>query len=229
MKKFILSLLVIALAGCSALQDLSFLQPPAAPQATNTPEPSVTPITPRATNTLDLFVINTQTPTLTPGVNDPLATNTPVPTGTRTARPTITLEPVDISLFTPGPNPFILLSKSTTQLVWGGTCDGARSIKFVVQLIQPLRRLKYVTLWYRLQDKYSGFGTDWGGGVIMLDNDRGTYFYTVELDQIKDYDQFQDAWLQFQFVASTVTRKRLGSSVVDRNSVSLSNCRVYNP
>jgi hypothetical protein len=228
MQKIVLSILLLILAGCSAIPNLSFGPPPAAVPATPSPEPSVTRVVPKDTNTPDLFVINTAGPTSTPYTGTP-PTNTVTPTSLPTSRPTITLEPIDITLFTPGPNPFVLLSKSTTQLVWGPTCDGARDIKFVVQLIQPLRRLKYVTLWYRLQDKYSGFGTDWGGGVIMLDNDRSTYFYTVQLDQIKDYEKFQDAWLQFQFVASTATRKRLGSSIVDRTSVSLSSCRIFNP
>jgi hypothetical protein len=134
---------------------------------------------------------------------------------------------VDISLFTPGANPFTLLSRSTSQLVWGYTCEGARSIKFVVQVITPVRRLRYVTLWYRLQDKYSSRHTDWGGGAIMSDNDRSTYFYTVELNQIDNYKSFTDAWFQYQFVASNVYLHRLGSSVVDRTSVSLTHCSVF--
>ena len=113
--------------------------------------------------------------------------------------------------------------------MWGSTCDGARSIKFVIQLVVPLKRLKFVTLWYRLQDKYSARHTDWGGGAIMLDNDRGTYFYTLELDQLSSYEFFEDAWLQFQFVASNIYLNRLGSSVVDRNSVSVTHCKVFNP
>jgi hypothetical protein len=189
----------------------------------------VTLISAASSNTPDLFLINTPAPTNTPPSGTPLVTDTPFPTITSTARSTITLEPVDITLFTPGPQPFTLLEKSTTQLVWGSTCDGARSIKFVVQLIVPLKRLKYVTLWYRLQDKYSARHSDWGGGAIMLDNDRGTYFYTLELNQIDDYKFFEDAWLQYQFVASNIYLHRLGSSVADRNSVSLTHCTVFNP
>jgi hypothetical protein len=113
--------------------------------------------------------------------------------------------------------------------VWGYNCDGSRSIKFVVQVITPVRRLKYVTLWYRLQDKYSARNTDWGGGAIMFDNDRSTYFYTLELDQITGYQKFEDAWLQFQFVASNVYLHRLGSSVVDQTSTSVTHCTVLNP
>lgn len=231
MKKIVLAMLAFILAGCSALQDLPFLQSPTpAPAiATSSPQPPVTLISDGYTNTPDLFVINTQAPTDTLAAGAPSPTKTPIPSLTPIARSTITFEPVDIALFTPGPNPFLLTSKSTTQLVWGSTCDGARSIKFVVQLVVPLKRLKYVLLYLRLQDKYSGRHTDWGAGAILSDNDRGTYFYTIELDQIKDYKLYEDAWLQFQFVAAAVPRKRLGASVVDRNSVSLTHCTVFNP
>jgi hypothetical protein len=230
MKKIIVSMLMLILVGCSALPNLPFLQvPTSAPAIVNSPQPTVTLISDAHTNTPDLFAINTPAPTdtLAPGASP--VTNTPIPSFTTTNRPTITLEPVDPILFTPGPNPFSFLQKSTSQLVWGSTCEGSRSIKFVIQLTAPVRRLKFVTLWYRLQDKYSGRHTEWGGGAIMLDNDRGTYFYTLELNQIEDYIFFEDAWLQFQFVASSITQKRLGSSQVDRTSVSLTHCKVFNP
>ena len=123
----------------------------------------------------------------------------------------------------------MLVSKSTTQLVWGYNCDGSRSIKFVVQIVAPVKRLKYVLLFIRLQDKYSARQTPWGAGAIMSDNDRGTYFYEIGLDQIDDHTAFEDAWLQFQFVASNVYLNRLGASIVDRNSVSLTHCTVFNP
>lgn len=231
MKKIVLAVLAVSLVGCSALQDLPFLQAPTpAPELpTSTIQPTVTLISDSYTATPDLFAINTEGPTVTLPAGTQRATSTPIPSFTPTTRSTITLEPVDINLFTPGPNPFLLLSKSTTQLVWGYTCDGARSIKFVVQIVAPVRRLRYVTLWYRLQDKYSARQTEWQGGAIMSDNDRGSYFYTIALDQIDGYTNFEDAWFQFQFVASNVFLHRLGASVVDRSSVSLTHCKVFNP
>jgi hypothetical protein len=90
--------------------------------------------------------------------------------------------------------------------------------------VNRVPRLKYVLLFFRLQDKYSARGTEWGGGAIMKDNDQGTYFYKLELAQIKDYDQFQDAWLQYQLVASTAGLRVLGRTVVDRTSVSVTHC-----
>lgn len=227
MKKFVLVIITLILAGCSGLSNLPFLQTPTAEVANSprsTAQPTVTLIP-----TTDLFAINTPEPSVTLAAGETPPTSTPFPTFPPTQRSTITLEPVDITLFTPGPNPFTLVSKSTSQLVWGSTCEGARSIKFVVQVITPVRRLKYVTLWYRLQDKYSARNTDWGGGAIMSDNDRSTYFYTLDLSQITGYKKFEDAWLQFQFVASNVYLHRLGSSVVDRSSTSVTHCTAFTP
>jgi len=230
MKRFLItSLLICLLAGCSGLPvSIPFLQtrvPPALPQPTATPFslPTLQP-----SNTPDLFVINTAGATTTPSNGTPLVTDTPVPTFTPTFRPTITLEPLDPTLFTPSPNLFLNVQRSTSQLVWGGTCAGDRSIRFIAQ-VQPARRLRYVTVWYRLQDKYSGAGTAWGGGAIMTSNKQGTYFYDLDLSQIRNYRRFQDAWLQYQLVASTVTRKVLGRSVVSRSDVSVTNCRVLYP
>jgi hypothetical protein len=225
-KTFLILLLILILASCSGLPPINipFLQSSTAPPP---PQPTATPFSLQPTNTLDLFVINTSEPTTTAASGTPLATNTPLPTFTVTFRPTITLEPLDPTLFTPSPNLFINVQRDTSQLVWGANCAGARTIRFVTQ-VQPARRLRYVTLWYRLQDKYSGRNTDWGGGAIMSDNDQGTYFYTLDLSQIHRYRYFEDAWLQYQLVASTATQRVLGRSVVSRNEVSLTNCRNLN-
>ncbi|NJC97673.1 MAG: hypothetical protein FIB03_15280 [Anaerolineae bacterium] len=229
LKKVIIILLAVVITGCSALPvDLSFLNTPTA-GPTNSPEPTVTLITSREpTNTPDLFALNTEAPTNTFDPGAPVVTSTRQPTSTATVRPTITLEPVNPSLFTPSPNIFLSVQRSTDQLVWGSTCDGARSIQFIVQAM-AVRRMRYVLLFYRLQDKYSGRNTDRGGGAIMKDNDQGTYFYTLELDQLDDYRTFEDAWLQYQFVASTAGLTVLGRSVVDRTSVSMTHCKVFNP
>jgi hypothetical protein len=226
-RSLIFATIMILLAGCSGLPvSIPFLQTrvPAVLQPTVTPY-SLPPL--KQSNTPDLFVINTEGPT-TDLTGMPLVTTTPVPTFTPTFRPTITLEPLDPTLFTPSPNIFLNVQRNTSQLVWGGTCAGDRSIRFVAQ-VQPVRRLRYVTVWYRLQDKYSAHSTVWGGGAIMKDNDQGTYFYDLDLSQIQRYRTFYDAWLQYQLVASTATQKVLGRSVVSRTEVSLTNCKILFP
>jgi hypothetical protein len=220
------SLLLSLLAGCSGLPvSIPFLQ---TSTPVPSPQPTATPFSLQPSNTPDLFIINTAEPTSTGASETPLVTNTPLPTLTATFRPTITLEPLDPTLFTPSPNIFINVLRDTSQIVWGGDCAGARSIRFTTQIMQ-VRRLRYVTLWYRLQDKYSGRHTDWGGGAILSDNDQGTYFYDLDLSQIHRYRNFQDAWFQYQLVASTATQRVLGRSVVSRSEVSLTNCRVLFP
>jgi hypothetical protein len=228
-RSLLFSLMMFLLAGCSGLPiSIPFLQtptpvPPQQPTATPFGLPSLQP-----SNTPDLFALNTDGPTTTPFTGTPQVTDTAAPTLTPTFRPTITLEPLDPTLFTPSPNIFLNVQRNTSQLTWGGAGCGDRSIRFIAQ-VQPVRRLRYVTLWYRLQDKYSGRGTAWGGGAIMSDNDQGTYFYDLDLSQIRNYRRFQDAWLQYQLVASTATQTVLGRSVVSRSDVSVTNCNVLFP
>jgi hypothetical protein len=227
MKRLVnIAIIISLLSGCSSLPiSIPFLQ---SPTPTSPPQPTATPFALPASNTPDLFVINTAVPTSTSLSNAPLSTETAFPTFTPTFRSTITLEPIPANLFTPSPNIFLSVQKSTNQLVWGSTCEGARSIRFTTQ-VMPVRRLRFVTLWYRLQDKYSGRNTDWGGGAILSDNDQGTYFYDLQLNQISSYRFYEDAWFQYQLVASTITRRVLGRSVVSRNEISLTHCTVFNP
>lgn len=226
MKRLILiATLISLLAGCTALplDSIPFLSSPIPSRPS---EPTATPFSLPATFTPDLFALNTQAPTTTPPTGTPRVTDTPFPTGTPTTRPTITLEPQDVHLFTPSLPIFLPPTLSTRQVVWGTTCQGDRSVKFQVQ-VKKVRRLRYVLLFTRLQDKYSARNTDWGVGAIMSDNDLGTYFYTLRLDQIPDYQTYEDAWLQYQFVASTVGLTVLGRSIVSRDEISLTHCTVF--
>lgn len=228
-RSFSVLMLMVLLAGCSGLPPINipFLQTPVSGPV-GSPQPTATPFSLAPTYTPNLFVINTAESTTTVGDGTLLPTNTPFPTATPTNPSTITLEPIDPSLFTPSPNIFMSVQRSTGLIVWGSTCEGARSINFKAQ-VAPAKRLRFVTLWYRLQDKYSGRHTDWGGGAIFSDNDQGTYFYTIELSQISSYRYYEDAWFQYQLVASTITQKVLGRSVVSRNEVSLTHCKVLIP
>ena len=236
MKKLIYFLVIfVLLSGCSGAPiAVPFLQTPVPPSS---PKPTVTPFSLGPTSTPNLFVLNTLPPTTTPSTETsqtqaqaPVATETPTPFPifTPTIRPTITLEPLNPSFNTPSANLFLSVQRSTDVIVWGSTCRGARSIRFTAQ-VMPARRLRFVTLWYRLQDKYSGRHTDWSGGAILSSNNQGTYFYELDLSQIGHYRFYEDAWFQYQLVASTITQKILSSSVVSRTDVSLTHCKVLNP
>jgi len=227
MKRRLTAILIMLslLAGCTGLPaSIPFF---GTPTPYHSPVPTATSFSLPPTFTPDFFAINTPEPTTTPPTATPQVANTRRPTFTPTHLSTITLEPLDITLFTPSVQLFASIQRSTDQLVWGTSCDGARSIKFITQVIKK-RGLRYVLLFIRLQDKYSARATNWGAGAIMNDNDRGTYFYTLHLDQILEHETFEDAWLQFQFVASTVGLTVLGRSVVSRNEVSITHCKKVN-
>jgi len=235
MKKIFIIVIAAMVAGCSALPpvNLPFLNTGPTPTVgpSNTPVPTVTQF-PTPTATRDLFAVNTAGPTQVPSTQDPNITLVPptrTPTDLPTTIPTITLLPIDQNLFTPSPQIFRNILRTTDQIVWGSTCDGDRNITFTVDAVYTGKlKLKYVLLFTRLQDKYSGRNTDWQTGAIMKDNDRGKYFYTLELNQIDNYEYYEDAWLQYQFVASTVGLTVLGRSVVDQSSVSISHCSFLN-
>ena len=227
MKKLVLVLALTSLLSACGGSPVSLPFVPT-PRPVSSPQPTVTPFALEATNTPDLFALSTSGPTTTPSTETPRVADTPLPTFTATVRPTITLEAINPSLFTPSSNIFLSVQRSTDLLVWGGSCQGARSILFTAQLLAA-KPTRYVTLWYRLQDKYSGRHTDWGGGAIMSRNDQGSYFYNLELGQIQSYRNYLDAWFQYQLIASTATQKVIGRSVVSRGDVSLAYCGVLNP
>src|SRR5215211_5559613 len=99
MKRFLfISLILSLLAGCSGLPfSIPFLQ---TPTPVSSQKPTATPFSLEATNTPNLFVINTAEATVTGTLpsGTPLETNTSLPSATPTWRPTITLEPIDPSL-----------------------------------------------------------------------------------------------------------------------------------
>lgn len=226
MRRFVLIATILSLlAGCTALP-LGSIPFFGSPTPSRPPQPTATPFSLPASFTPDLFALNTEAPTTTPPTGTPRITDTPFPTFTPTTRPTITLAPQDVHLFTPSAPLFLPPLLSTRQIVWGTTCQGDRSIKFEVA-VKKVRRLRYVLLFVRLQDKYSARNTDWGTGAIMSDNDLGTYFYTLRLNQIPDYQSYEDAWLQYQFVASTVGLTVLGRSIASRDEVSITHCTVF--
>src|SRR5690349_12660745 len=109
-------ILIFLLSGCSGLPvSIPFLGT-TVPTQPALPPNTATPFSLGPTHTPDLFVLNTLQPTTSPASGTPLVTDTPFPTSTPTVRPTITLEPIDPSLFTPSPNLFLTVQRSTNQL-----------------------------------------------------------------------------------------------------------------
>jgi len=195
--------------------------------------PTVTPL-PVDTSTPTVVTSPSQTPTITPV---PSFTSTPTLVGfgngadvsTDQANPLPTL--ILIPTTTPGPQVSLLsdpgslivsLSVSSDVLYWG-YCDDPKYVDFNVRLANNIRVI-YVLLFMRLVDK-SGYGvTDWGGGAIMKEDDGSNYSYRVTPDRISNYNEFRDAWVEYQVVVTTYNLKHLASSPVYRRNLSLEFC-----
>ncbi len=223
MKRSIVLIVVAILLSACSLPDLSYLLPavPPTPTATSSPTATLAPgETPLPTET----ATSTETPTDTPVPDSP----TPNFTAAPSKRPTITLPPSGYNLSTPRSPIFASITTSGSLIRWGG-CNGPTEIVFTVRVART-QGLYYVLLFMRLQDKYSSLGTDWGGGAIMNANESKTvYTYTVTKDNISRYRDFDEAWLQYQIVATDRSRKVLGRSLVYPDQINLVHCATPTP
>jgi hypothetical protein len=115
------------------------------------------------------------------------------------------------------------MSVSSDVLYWG-YCEGIHYVDFDVRLANNLR-VAYVLLFLRLVDKGGNQSTAWGGGAIMKKVTGSAYTYRVAPENISHYEEFKDAWIQYQVVAATGSLKSLDRTPVYRNSLSLEWCR----
>lgn len=226
MKQIFSALILLLLVGCS-MPDLSSLLPAAPPAEA----PAVTSglaatLAPGETRLPTDTPTPSDTPTGTP--NPPTATS--AFTRTPTKRPTITLEPREAGQFGFGASIFTSILTSTDTIRWGA-CGGVGpfEIKFTVRVVRP-KNLHYVLLFMRLQDKYTYLRTDWFGGAIMdADKTKAVYTYTITKDNITNYQDFDEAWLQYQIVAADRYRNILGSSLVYLDKINLIHCATPTP
>lgn len=217
MKKIhlILSVLGLLVVSCSttslfpAATSTTFV-PPAAPtemlsaptplptetlSATSTSMPSVTPAQPTPTFTSTPTFASTGT-ALT-GTMVPLTT-----TAQLTATSTIQIPP------TPQGPVFVSVTTSGNQMIWGDTCD-ANAITFTVQ-VTGAYNVTSVLLFTRLQGQNGNVTTTWNKAVSMHSAGMGTFTYDVSAEALKYYQQFNTAWVQYQFVATNIQGQQVG-------------------
>jgi hypothetical protein len=226
MKKTIYSLaLMFTLTACSMNDVIALLVTPTVP-----PSPSQTG------ETLEPTVF--YTPTLTPtGTQIPTFTSTPTlvgagnsfdaPTDEAQALPTLVMIPTatsgpQMSFFSEAGSLLLSISVSSDTLFWG-YCDAPKFVDFEVRLANNLR-VRYVLLFLRLVDKGGSQSTGWGAGAIMTEVNDTYYTYHVTPENLTHYNQFRDAWIEYQVVVSTGGLRILESSPVYERTLSLTRC-----
>jgi hypothetical protein len=189
-------ILGFAMLACS-VSDINNLIPAnptvAAPTDAGTPSdtPTITPTQPTPTFTT--------TPTLFSSGSVSTSTLTPIPTstlwimnsglGVQNLNPKTTPEPYGFSSYQIGGN-----------VLYRGNCQ-PNSLQ-VIAKPSDIIRTHYVLLFLRLQDKTSPTYTAWGSGAIMDSNGKGTFYYTLTAQNLPEYQDFDLAWIQYQFVAT---------------------------
>lgn len=215
-----LMILVLLLNACSfsldALQPAKPTRVPPTPARalSSTPTFTITPTLPTPTFTLTPTLIGYKTPTFTPE---------------NTATPTITLTLTDlysnVTPFTPTPNValggFAGVNTSSIAFYKGKGCDPT-SVKFTAQTNAKMKAA-YVVLFVRLASKSSGAKSEWTS--ITIPNDGSNIFtHTLLPDEIKAVDNFENPWVQYQFVATSNSGAEVGRTGVFEEFLSLLRC-----
>ena len=209
--------LVFTLTACSFDDVVALLVTPTAPPVDmSTPVQIFTP---------------SKTPTISPTPPTPTFTSTPTLVGAASfdnALPTLILIPTatqapQTSFFGASDSLLTSLSVSSDILYWG-YCDAPHYVDFDVRLVNTVR-VKYVLLFMRLVDKEGRQSTAWGGGAIMNKVTGGLYNYRVRPGNIAHYEEFKDAWIQYQVVVTTSSLRELARTPVYREDLTLKWCR----
>ena len=227
MKRLIQVLLLVSLAGCSALPNLPpLLVSPTPVPASDTPTPSVsdTPIP-----TQNLFATATPTPlTFTPTVTalgaelfTPTSTETNIPT----AFPTPPRDAESSGYFTPRAIGFQTVLVSGNTMYWNSGPCTPRNIKFSA-FVEDQINTEQVLLFTRLREKSDTLlVTKWNAGAIMVREENGSFNYDIHTFNLRQYYYFINAWLEYQLVALNKDNEVIGRTPIYDRNVSLMMCR----
>jgi len=222
MKKTLPILLVIfLLSGCSGLSPIIELviSPTPIPQDTLTPQPTVTLIPTR-----DLFATLTPTPITSTPTETPFVPDQPA---NATASPVATLAPPSTlqgeTFFTPVNTGFLTVLISGGVIYWNtGPCS-PRSL-IVTAFVGDLIHTDKVYLFMRAREKSDTMLLgDWSSGE-MIQDDNGSFSYTVTALSIRKYIHFRNAWIEYQLVSFDENLKELARTQIYDRSMSLILC-----
>lgn len=223
MKRFLCCIAILfSMSACSFNDVVALLVTPTIPPP------------PVDTSTPTIVTTPSQTPTISPV---PSFTSTPTksglggsfedPTGTVEPLPTLILIPTA----TPGPQvslnsapgSLILSISVSNEILYWGYCDAPKYIDFDVRLANNIR-VTYVLLFLRLVDKSGMQSTPWGVGAIMEEVNGSLYTYRIPPSKLDHYNEFKDAWIQYQVVVTTRGLEDLARSPVYRQELTLRYC-----
>ena len=221
MKKILIFLICTALLSACSMTVGQFLGAPPTPTAvptfscTPTDKPTFTPTVPTPTYTLTPTSVGLKTKTSTPNFTPTELLLTPLDV---LALPSAT----PILLVTQVPMPgFVSISISDAAFYKGKACLPV-SVKFTAQAADPARTA-FVVLFVRFKSKQSGATSEWTS-ITMQNKGAGTFSHDLVPLEMKADDLFENAWVQYQLVATDVKSNQVGRTDVFSERLTLLEC-----
>lgn len=216
----ILLVFVLLLSACSMTVN-EFLGIPSTPTvapATNTPTdvPTFTPTVPSPTFTVTPTMIGQKKNTATPEFTPTPLTLTPLGVTQLPSSTPIELAP---QVAMPG---FVSVTVSDEAFYKGVACLPT-SVKFVAQVAKP-DEVAFVLLFVRFKSKQSGVTSEWADSIAMESLGAGTYAHDLVTQEMKAVDSFENAWVQYQIVATDSNSKQVGKTDIFSERLTLLEC-----
>ena len=213
MKKiYVILVCAIMSQSCSGLGSI---QAEPSPVSTNT----ATQV-PSATST-----VPTPTFTSTPTLIVPPRTDTPTSDAALTQAAETPLFLITPNTSTPSPQMkgFLRVNVSGPEFYKGQECQPT-SVQFTAQVSDVLNTA-YVLLFVRLKSKQSGVTGDWADSIKMKTIGAGTYVHDLVTMEMKGVPSFQNAWVQYQFVATNDKGREIGRTDIFSERLTLLECK----
>jgi CSLREA domain-containing protein len=97
--------------------------------------------------------------------------------------------------------------------VFWGRCE-PKAVRISVQVQNPPEEVGYVLLFARLADPKSGQTTAWSEGLSMIAAGKNTFYYDLAAYDMRDFNQYPDGVVEYQFVVYGKAQKEIGRSEV---------------
>jgi hypothetical protein len=221
MKKIsVLLICAVLLSACSMTLD-QFLGRPAtstpAPTFTNTPTdmPTFTPTVPTPTFTVTPTLAGQKKKTSTPNASPTLLIFTPLSV---TSLPSTTPVVLVTQVKMPG---FFSISVSDEAFYKGTECLPL-SVKFTAQVADPVN-VAFVLLFVRFKSKQTGTTSEWTS-ITMQNVGVGTFSHELIPSEMKAVNSFENAWVQYQLVATDTNSNPIGRTDVFSERLTLFEC-----
>ncbi len=228
MKKIhlILSILALLVVACSTTSLLPAAAPTvSAPASLPTETHSAPVILPTETPPFT----STSTTLITPTQSTPILTSSPAFTSTAST-PNETMPPLTTTVqaastqtpSTPQGPAFASVAISATQMNWGDTCD-TNSVTITAQASSAYN-ITSMLLFTRLQSLNGNVPTVWNKAVSMHNDGLGTFTYDISTEVIMHYQDYNQAWIQYQLVAYNMEQQEVARTKVYENNLTLARC-----